>query len=313
MKIVLLESLGICKELLEQYVAPLRKEGHVVECYERDQDVEKQKQRIQDADVLILANMPLKEEVVETGRNLKFIDVAFTGVDHIPVGTAKRLGIAVSNASGYSNDSVAELVLGMTLSLLRKIPVVDQKTRMGGVVGLDVGNELKGKTVGIIGTGAIGSRVGELFSCFGCRVLGYDVRPRKIPYITNASLEELLYNSDIVTLHCPLIDATRNLMNSTTISMMKKGAILLNASRGPVVDSEALAQALNSGKLAAAGVDVYEMEPPIPDDHPLLSAKNTILTPHIAFLSAESMEKRAEIVFQNLREWMRGHQINMIV
>ena len=313
MKIVLLESLGISEELLEQYVAPLRKEGHEFACYERDLDVEKQKERIKDADALILANMPLKEEVVEAGRNLKFIDVAFTGVDHIPVDAAKRLGIAVSNASGYSNDSVAELVLGMTLSLLRKIPAVDQKARTGGVVGSDVGNELKGKTVGIIGTGAIGSRVGELFSCFGCRVLGYDVKPRNLPYITNVPLEELLYNSDIVTLHCPLIDSTRNLMNETTISMMKDGAILINASRGPVVDSEALAQALNSGKLAAAGVDVYEMEPPIPDSHPLLSAKNTILTPHVAFLSAESMEKRAEIVFRNLREWMQGHQINTIV
>ena len=110
-----------------------------------------------------------------------------------------------------------------------------------------------------------------------------------------------------------MIDSTRNLMNETTISMMKDGAILINASRGPVVDSEALAQALNSGKLAAAGGDVYEMEPPIPDSHPLLSAKNTILTPHVAFLSAESMEKRAEIVFRNLREWTQGHQINTIV
>ena len=139
------------------------------------------------------------------------------------------------------------------------------------------------------------------------------MKPRELPFITNVPLEELLYNSDIVTLHCPLIDSTRKLMNETTISMMKDGAILINASRGPVVDSEALAQALNSGKLAAAGVDVYEMEPPIPDSHPLLLAKNTILTPHVAFLSAESMEKRAEIVFRNLREWMQGHQINTIV
>lgn len=313
MKIVLIESLGIKPELLESYAAPLREKGHIFENYERDLDVEKQKERLKDADILMIANMPLKQEVLEACENLKFIDVAFTGVDHIPVAAAKERHIAVSNASGYSNESVAELVMGMTLSLLRRVPIVDKNTRNGKTVDGNVGFELLGKTVGVIGTGAIGSRVAELFNCFGCHVLGYDVNPRELPGVENVSMEELLQRADIVTLHCPLIDSTRGLMNEKTIGAMKDGAILINASRGPVVDAKALADALISGKLSAAGVDVYDVEPPIPADNPLLKAPNTILTPHIAFLSAESMEKRAKIVFDSLEQWLAGNQINKIV
>lgn len=313
MKIVLIESLGIKPELLESYAAPLREKGHIFESYERDLDVEKQKARLKDADILMIANMPLKQEVLDACENLKFIDVAFTGVDHIPVAAAKERRIAVSNASGYSNESVAELVMGMTLSLLRRVPIVDKNTRNGKTVDGNVGFELLGKTVGVIGTGAIGSRVAELFNCFGCHVLGYDVNPRELPGVENVSMEELLKRADIVTLHCPLIDSTRGLMNEKTIGTMKDGAILINASRGPVVEAKALADALISGKLSAAGVDVYDVEPPIPADNPLLKAPNTILTPHIAFLSAESMEKRAKIVFDSLDQWLAGNQINKIV
>ncbi|MEW4413648.1 NAD(P)-dependent oxidoreductase [Clostridium sp. AN503] len=313
MKIVLLESLGVRDELMAEYVKPLTEKGHIFEQYQRDMDPEKQKERLKDADVLMIANMPLKQEVLEACEQLRFIDVAFTGVDHIPVAYAKEHHIAVSNASGYSNDSVAELILGMAISLLRKVPTVDASTRNGKTIGTDIGHELKGKTVGIIGTGAIGSRVAELFLCFGCRVLGYDVYPKELPGVENVELEELLNQSDIVTLHCPMIESTRGLINETTISMMKEGAVLLNASRGPVVDLAALSAALKAGKLSGAGVDVYEIEPPLPQDHPILSAPNTILTPHIAYLSAESMEKRAKIVFDSLNAWLRGEQINKIV
>lgn len=244
---------------------------------------------------------------------MKFIDVAFTGVDHIPVAAAKERHIAVSNASGYSNESVAELVLGVTLSLLRRVMIVDKNTRTGKTVDGNVGVELQGKTVGIIGTGAIGSRTAELFSAFGCRVLGYNPHPKEITGIINVTMEELLEKSDIITLHCPLNDSTRGLIDGEKIAKMKDGAVLINASRGPVVDTKALADALIQGKLSAAGIDVYDVEPPISEDNPLLKAPNTILTPHIAFLTAESMEKRAKIVFDSLDQWMKGNQINKIV
>ena len=283
------------------------------ECFEKDTDIEKQKERLKDADVLMIANMPLKQEVLNACEKLKFIDVAFTGVDYIPVAAAKERHIAVSNASGYSNESVAELVLGVTLSLLRRVMIVDKNTRTGKTVDGNVGVELQEKTVGIIGTGAIGSRTAELFSAFGCHVLGYNPHPKEITGIINVTMEELLEKSDIITLHCPLNDSTRGLIDGEKIAKMKDGAVLINASRGPVVDTKALADALIQGKLSAAGIDVYDVEPPISEDNPLLKAPNTILTPHIAFLTAESMEKRAKIVFDSLDQWMKGNQINKIV
>lgn len=167
--------------------------------------------------------------------------------------------------------------------------------------------------MGIIGTGAIGGRTAELFRAFGCRVLGYDISPRELPGVENVELDTLLHQSDVISVHCPLMDSTRNLINAEVFAKMKDGVIFLNAARGPIVDSAALAEALKSGKAGAAGIDVYEMEPPIPAEHPLLSAPNTILTPHIAFLSKESMEKRAEIVFRNLDAWLNGEQLNKIV
>ena len=313
MKIVLIESLGISDEKLNLYVKKLTEEGHEFVAYERDLDLEKQVDRLKNADVLMIANMPLDVNVVKACQQLKFINVAFTGVDHIPIAFAQEKGIAVSNASGYSNDSVAELVLGLTLSLLRKIPQVDPLTRTGGVVGNLIGNELKGKTVGIIGTGAIGGRTAELFNAFGVQVLGYNPVPVELPNLTHVEMDELLNKSDIISLHCPLMDSTRGLIDKVAIDKMKDGVIFINAARGPIVDSEALAEALHSGKVAAAGIDVYEMEPPIPGDHPLLNAPNTILAPHIAYLSEESMEKRAQIVFDSLDAWLAGKQVNKIV
>lgn len=313
MKIVLLESLAVSDSVMEQYLQPLRDAGHRVETYERNMESQVLKERTRDADVIILANMPLGGEVIDSCEKLKFIDVAFTGVDHIALDHAKEKGIAVSNASGYSNNSVAELVLGMTLSLLRNVRQVEERCRTGKTKDGLVGVELKGKTVGIIGTGAIGSRVAELFHGMGCSVAAYDVCEKPVPYITYMDLEEVLRQADIVTLHCPLTDETKGMFNAEKIAMLKQGAYFINAARGPVVDSQALAQALNEGRLAGAGIDVFEMEPPLPEDHPLLHAKNCMVTPHIAFASKESMILRAEIVFRNLSEWMKGNQINKVL
>jgi len=313
MKIVLLESLGISNDLLVKYVDKLKEKGHEFEFYERDLDVDKQIMRLHGADVLMIANMPLDERIIAECESLKFINIAFTGVDHVPTASAKEKNIAVSNASGYSNDSVAELVLGLTLSLLRKLPQVDVLTRNGGVVGDLVGNELKGKTVGIIGTGAIGSRTAELFNAFGCKVLGYDTQNVDLIGVDHVELDELYEHSDIISLHCPLIESTRGLINEEAINRMKDGVVFINAARGPIVDSDALAKALISGKVGAAGIDVYEIEPPLATDHPLLHTPNTIVAPHIAYLSRESMEKRAKIVFDSLDSWIAGNQVNKIV
>lgn len=316
MNIVLLESLAVDDEVLNALVKPLTDAGHNFKAYERNDDIQVQIEEAKHADVLMIANMPLKGEVIEACGHLKYIDVAFTGVDHVDLEAARKKGIAVSNASGYSNESVAELVIEMMLSLLRNVPQMDARARDGKTKDGLVGRELKGKTVGIIGTGAIGSRVAELCRAFGCQILAYNgfgSGKNKPDYITYLPLKEMLEQSDIVTLHCPLTDQSRGMINAETIGYMKPSAYLINAARGPVVDSQALADALNGDQIAGAGIDVLEMEPPFPADHPLLKAKHTIITPHIAFASRESMKIRADIVFKNIEAWMDGRQQNIIL
>lgn len=316
MNIVLLESLAVDSETLEDLVKPLTEAGHSFKAYERNDDPQVLIEEAKDADVLMIANMPLKGEVIEACDHLKYIDVAFTGVDHVDLEAAKRKGVAVSNASGYSNESVAELAIEMMLSLLRNVPQMDARARGGKTKDGLGGSELKGKTVGIIGTGAIGSRTAELCRAFGCKIIAYNgfgSGKNKPDYITYMPLKEMLEQADIVTLHCPLTEQSRGMINAETIAYMKPTAYLINAARGPVVDSQALADALNSDKIAGAGIDVLEMEPPFPAEHPLLKAKHTIITPHIAFASKESMKIRADIVFKNIETWMAGEQQNIIL
>lgn len=315
MNIVLLESLGVPEEVLNACAKPLVDAGHTFKAYPKDADPKVQIERAKDADVIMIANMPLSGEVISACPNLKYIDVAFTGVDHVDLDAARAKGVKVSNAAGYSNEAVAELTLCMMLALLRNVPQVEARCRAGQTKDGLVGVELMGKTVGIVGVGAIGTRTAELCHAFGCKVLGNKrhVRGDEPDYIEFVSLEELLSRSDIVSLHCPLNEDSRGMINKDTIAKMKPGALLINAARGPVVDSQALADALNNGDLGGAGIDVFETEPPLDLDHPLLHSKNTIVTPHVAFASAESMETRCKIVFDNIAQWMNGHQTNIIL
>ncbi|MBE5985823.1 NAD(P)-dependent oxidoreductase [Lacrimispora sp. AGF001] len=315
MNIVLLESLGIPDSLLNECAKPLIDAGHTFTAFEKNTDTKVQIEQAENADVIMIANMPLNGEVIDACKNLKFIDVAFTGVDHVDLAAARKNNISVSNAAGYSTEAVAELSLCLMLSLLRNVMQTDARCREGKTKEGLVGCELRGKTIGIIGAGAIGTRTAELCKAFGCRVLGYKrtISGNEPDFIEFVSLDELLSSSDIVSLHCPLNEESRHLINRDTIAKMKQGAYIINAARGPVVDSEALAEALNNGYLAGAGIDVFENEPPIDTSHPLLNCKNTIVTPHIAFASAESMKLRAQIVFENLKKWMEGDQINKIL
>ncbi len=315
MKIVLLESLGVSEETLAACAKPLTDAGHTFVAYPKDTDPQVQIERAKDADILMIANMPLSGEVILACKNLKFIDVAFTGVDHVDLDAAKEMGVKVSNAAGYSTQAVAEIALCMMVSLLRNIPQVEQRCRQGQTKDGLVGCELRGKTVGIVGAGAIGCRTAELCHAFGCKVLGYKrhVTGKEPSFIEFVSLDELLQQSDIVSLHCPINEESKHLINAQSIAKMKQGAYLINTARGPVVDSQALADALNSGYLSGAGIDVFEKEPPLSTDHPLLHSKNTIVTPHVAFASAESMIARAQIVFDNIQSYLDGNQKNIIL
>ena len=314
-KVVIMESLGISREELESFQKPFEERGITFVSYPKTTDTEQLVRQAKDADAMILANMPMPDEVIRRCERLKFIDVAFTGVDHVGLNAAKEKGIAVSNAAGYSNEAVSELVLGMALSLLRNLPQVEERCRSGGTKDGLVGGELRGKTVGIIGYGKIGRRSGELFHAFGCRVLAQSrhIHSDAPDYVEQVPQEELLRRSDIVVLHCPLNDSTRGMINYEKLRMMKPTAYLINVARGPVTNEDDLARALNEGIIAGAAIDVFTAEPPLAPDTQLLHAPHTLLTPHVAFATHESMTLRAEIVFDNLRSWLDGEQKNVIL
>ena len=310
MKIVLLEPLGIPAELLNRLSARLTEAGHAFAAYDTvETDPEKLYDRAADADVLMLANHPLPDEVIDRCERLKYISVAFVGVDHIGTGACLRRGIPVSNAAGYCDDAVGELALGLALDCLRNISACNAAVRCGETKAGLIGHELRGRTVGIIGTGATGCRTAELYKAFGCRLLGYSRSRRSRAMelgLTYVDLDTLLRESDIVSVHTPLTGETRGLLNGERIAKMKPTAILVNTARGPVVDALALADALNSGRLAGAGIDVFEEEPPVRGDHPLLTAKHVVATPHVAFATEESLARRAEITFENVFAWLDG-------
>ncbi|MDO5100325.1 MAG: NAD(P)-dependent oxidoreductase [Eubacteriales bacterium] len=314
MEIVILESLGISQDELAKRIAPFEAQGHRFRIYERTTDTAALTEELRTADVAILANMPLPGEVIEAAPQLRFINIAFTGVDHVAVGTAKQRGMIVSNASGYSDQAVAELTIGMALSLYRRLPQVELRAREGKTKDGLIGFEIKGKTVGIIGYGRIGQRSAGLFSAFGAELLIHTrSRVEAIPAgARQVELDELLQQSDIVVLHCPLTDQTRGMINAKKLRLMKPSAILINVARGPVVVAADLAQALDEGVIAGAGIDVFDVEPPLPLEEPLLYPKNSIITPHVAFATNESMLLRADIVFENLAAWLKGEPQNVV-
>ncbi len=312
MHIVLLESLGVSSALLSAHSEKLASLGHTLSVYERCTEPAAVAERCRDADAVMLANMPLNAACFEGCERLKYVDIAFTGVDHVPMDYFRARGIRVSNASGYATEAVAELCIEYMISLLRKVNAVEQRCRQGGSKDGLVGRLLRGKTVGIVGCGAIGKRVAELCKAFGCRVLAYNRSAVHSPAVDEQlPLEELLQRSDIVSLHVPLTAETAKLIGREQLALMKDGALLLNTARGGVVDTEAVVAALRSGKLGGCAADVFETEPPLAD-HPLFHTPNTLVTPHIGFASAESLELRAEMVFDNLYAWLGGTILNEV-
>lgn len=312
MKLVIAEPLAVSDALIETLSKDMKEKGWTIETYpDRPKDQADLGQRLQDADAAVIANYPLRRDALEHAGTLQYLCVAFTGTDHVDIGFCREKKIAVSNCAGYSTEAVAELVFGMALGLYRFLKTADLRTREGGTSQGLMGIELSGKRFGIIGTGAIGRRTAAIASAFGCDVWGYNRTP-KDESIHYADLDTVLSTSDIISIHLPLTDETRGLISAEKIALMKPTAILINTARGPVIDNAALAKALKDGTIAGAAIDVYETEPPLPKDHPLLSAPHCLLSPHIGFFSAEAMQKRAVIVFDNLKAWEEGKQKNVI-
>lgn len=315
MKIALLEPIGVTKELIEELSKPIINEGHEFIYYDtKTTDVEELKKRSVDCDVVMIANNPYPAEVVEGNSKLKMLAVAFTGIDHVAVNKCKEKGIMICNCAGYSNVCVSELCIGMAIDLYRYVTACDKAVRDGKTSAGLCGREISGKKVGIIGCGEIGFMTAKLFKAFGAEVYAYARNEReevKEAGIMYKPLDELLSECDIISLHTPNNSETKGMISAEKIALMKKNAIFINCARGPIVDNKALAVALNKDEIAGAAIDVFDCEPPIPEDYPLVKAKNTLLTPHVAFLSEEAMIRRAKIEFENVYSFLKNEPKNV--
>ena len=313
MKIVILEPIGLSSEKITQIKADFEISNHEVINYankpENDSEIIK---RAKNADVLILSNLPLSENLISECKNLKMISVAFAGVDHLPMDYCRKNNILVSNTAGYSNHAVAELTIGAAINLYRKIGWSNAQTRKLSTRGGFLGSELFGKTFGIIGTGQIGTQVAHLANAFGCNVLAYNRTSKNIPNVEFSGLEYLLKQSDIISLHIPLTNETKSLLDRENLNLIKPEAIIINTARGPIIDYNALSKALTNNKIAGAAIDVYEKEPPLDKDHPLFNAPNTILLPHIGYATKEAIKLRGDIVIENIQKWIKGDPQNVM-
>lgn len=316
MKITVLEPLGVSEEKIRTIAKPITDAGHELEIFnDKSSDKEILKERVKDAEILVIANSPLEGEVIRAAKNLKMISVAFTGVDHVDLDVCRERDICLSNSAGYSTPAVVELAFGLMISVFRNIVPLDKVTREGGTMTGYSQREIQGKTLGVVGTGAIGSDVAKVGLAFGAGVIAYnrseneELKSLGVEYKT---LEDLFKESDIISIHLPLNNGTKGIIDEDKLSLMKETAILINTARGPIIDNKALAKALNEGKISGAGIDVFDMEPPLSKDYPLLNAKNIVLAPHIGFASQEAMVRRADIVFKNIECWLEDKPQNVI-
>lgn len=308
MHIVFIEPLGICECIITALCKPLTDQGHTIKIYpDRKEEEEILIERAREADVVVISNIPLRKHFFEACPRLKMLSVAFTGLDHIDLQECERRGIVVKNAAGYSTQAVAELAIGMMIAVYRKIVGGDAITRAGGQRGNFLGTELQGKTVGILGMGAIGQRVAKLADAFGCKVIAFNRTPREIPNVRFVDKQTLFKESDIVTVHLPLNQETQGAVGEKELALMPSHAILINTARGPVVDKEALYQALSTYKIAGAAVDVYEQEPPLPADYELFNAPNLLMLPHLGYATQEAFQERIKIVIKNIENWSGIH------
>lgn len=313
MKIVILEPLGIAQEQLSEIIeANVSQEVEIVYYPDRKEDHAALIERSHDADIVVLSNIPYPRAVMQDCPKLKAVMVAFTGVDHVDMTYCQERGITVCNCAGYSTSAVADLVFGMLISFYRNIAACDYQARNAGTKDGLIGFELEGKKFGIVGAGAIGTRVASIANAFGCEVYMYSRTIKPIKDVTFVSFDELLSICDIVSLHVPATKETKHMIGEWELQRMKKDAVLINTARGPVVDDDALAKALHDEEIAGACIDVLDQEPPFDQAQAILHAPHTIITPHVAFASKQAMVKRAKIVADNLHAYLQGTPINVV-
>ena len=278
-------------------------------------------QRIADADVVYTNKTPISAETIKKCLNLKFIGVLATGYNVVDTAAAKVAGIVVSNIPTYGTDAVAQYTMALLLEMCHHVGEHSNCVKAGEwAKNADwcFWNhpliELAGKTFGVIGFGRIGQRTAEIARAFGMKILAYDEYPNKALETENCryvSLDELLTQADVISLHCPLFPSTEGIINKDTITRMKDGVKIINTSRGPLIVEQDLRDALDSGKVGGAAVDVVSVEP-IRGDNPLMGAENMIITPHIAWAPKESRQRLMDIAVDNLQHFVDGNPQNVV-
>lgn len=277
-------------------------------------------ERIADTEVVIINKIKLNESNLKNAEKLKVICIAATGYDNIDTDYCKIAGIAVCNVPGYSTDSVAQVTLSMALSLITHLKEYERFVNSGEYTKTGIANrltpvyhELSSLTWGVVGGGGIGMKVAEIADAFGCKVM--ICRRKQEGRFPVVDIDTLCKESDIISLHIPLSDETRNLINADRIAEMKKNAIVINTARGAVADEKALANAVKEGKIGGLGVDVYSVEP-FDKNHPyneILGFDNVCLTPHMAWGSYEARNRCVKIIAENIKSFFKNENKNRIV
>ncbi|MBS5065838.1 MAG: D-2-hydroxyacid dehydrogenase [Hungatella hathewayi] len=275
-------------------------------------------ERIGDAEAILVNKVAVTEEVLRQCGNIRYIGVLATGYNVIDTAAASARGIVVCNIPSYGTDAVGQYTIALLLEICHHIGHHAEAVKQGAWSASEDWCfwdypliELAGKTMGIIGYGRIGRTTGRIARALGMKVLAYEGEEKAGQEEELVSLEMLLAQSDVISLHCPLFPSTEGIINRETIGKMKDGVILLNDSRGPLIVEQDLADALNSGKVYAAGLDVVSTEP-IRPDNPLLGAKNCLITPHIAWAPKESRQRLMDIAVENLRSFQAGKPVNVV-
>ena len=310
MKIVFLDRKSIGEDI---DLTPFNDFGDVV-IYDYS-TVEEAAVRTEDADIVVLNKVPINEETIGNTKNLKLVCVTATGTNNLDKDYLAKRGIQWRNVAGYSTEAVAQHTLALVLYLLEHLNYYDNYVKTEKYVNDKMFthfemhfNEISGKTWGIIGLGSIGRRVAEIATCMGAKVVYYSTSGRNHSDIyEEVDFETILSTSDIISIHAPLNESTMHLIDAKAFDMMKKSAILINVGRGPIIVEKDLADGLNAGKLAAAGLDVLDVEP-MSEDNPLKEIKDSnklIITPHIAWAAVEARKRLMEIIYTQIKDFFR--------
>lgn len=278
-------------------------------------------ERAKDAEVILTNKTPIPDEVIKELPQLKYIGMLSTGFDAVDINAAKEKGIIVTNIPSYGTDAVSQMAIALLLELCHHVGEHNNAVKRGewaSNADWCFWNfpliELSGKTMGIIGFGRIGQATGRIAQALGMNVLAFDRYPNKAletETLKYVDLNELYSKSDVVALHCPLTDENKGMINKESIEKMKDGVLLINNSRGPLINEEDLAEALNNNKVGGAALDVVSTEP-IKEDNPLLKAKNCIITPHISWATREARQRLLNTAVENLEHFLKGIPINVV-